>query len=274
MARGERPPKLQERETEYTPEQIERIKFLLTQFETGIDLTDGEQAEKCIGLHGTSLEAFLPFITDGATHGTSQTDAIYTQDNIYPGDLYFYPRYDALPEKNTIFSDPKIKQLYADAEKEARSDIEQNASVYAEMIARQHQLLMQLGFGLNCSDDTRHAAIELVSHLKTDDSKKTTIETDHPGYTIAINFFKKLNKTEDEIWTALHKLGQYQGIVFGIHVNALGDNKLQLGDITEKDLKFNLQNKGLSYRHIIGIEPKGQKEYDFFQKLQEKYADK
>ncbi len=273
MLKGERQPVPQE--SEYTPEQIERIKFLLVQFETGIDFDNNEeQAKNCIGLHGTSLDAFLPLITDGVTRGTSQTDDGYAQDNIHPGDLYFYPRFSAIPNKvkDILFFDPNVKQLYAEARGKPYSSIESDTDIYAKIIAKQHQLLTQLGFDLNCSDDIRHAVIELVSHVKISNPKKTEIDTTHPGYIEAIEFFKKLNKPEAEILAALRTFNEYKGIVFGIHVDVLIENDLQLGDITGQDLKLNLLKTGLSFKHIIGIEPRGKKEYDFFQNLQNKYG--
>ncbi len=263
MLKGERQPVPQE--SEYTPEQIERIKFLLVQFETGIDFDNNEeQAKNCIGLHGTSLDAFLPLITDGVTRGTSQTDDGYAQDNIHPGDLYFYPRFSAIPNKvkDILFFDPNVKQLYAEARGKPYSSIESDTDIYAKIIAKQHQLLTQLGFDLNCSDDIRHAVIELVSHVKISNPKKTEIDT--AIYSKIEKYFQKSDSTTFQgLFKELESLKVKKVKVSNINV---------FKKITDKDTldfaKFNVEYIGDKNKSIGNFERSAQ--YTLVSKATEK----
>lgn len=208
----------------------ERVKKLIDLFEMGLDSDD------CIGYHGTSLEAIEFMIENGQLPG-GKFGHIDSDDSW----LYFSP-------KEPMRDDYKGRGL----------DQLEDAKGYAEDIAQGHSLLKQLGLDIGNKDfeiKARHLATNDPNDLNDPDAE--------------YNFFLGLGIEKKLLDKSIKKARKQKGVVLGLSKKGLSDQTILPGDKGGEDMRVHVPN-GLSIDFLSGLEPLGDEEWDYFEKLQEK----
>lgn len=232
-ARSENPEPLQ---MESEQQEKSRMNRLVELFESGMNAKD------IIGYHGTSLESIEFLAKSGHLPGGLFSHA--GQEGKY---LYFFPK------KSEFLHHPSASEF-----REEKSLVSEAAD-YAESIAGSHCLLKRLGLDIG-DRELDPMARNLVSNIPADVWNPTT-ERDH--------FLNNLGIKKTDLDEALDDARKRKGVVLALNKTILTSHTLSGGDPTEGDLRI-LIPEGLSLDYISGLEPIGQVEWEYFEKLQEK----
>ena len=214
-------------------ERQQREKKVAELFEVG--LNDEEQTA---GYHGMSLETLQFLIEQGHMPGYSREEA---SSLVEPGDLFFV----AIPE---CF--PNFDKLTQTGRYESP---DQHAAGYANDLGKDHYILKQLGLPFN---DTQL----LMAVMQAEDHSES--------FELLL---EKSGKTRAEIQKTFRDAKKRKGIVIALSKDLFTPEKLVRYGDDEADLRIQIP-QGLTLEHIVGIEPQGQEELKFLQKLQEKYS--
>ena len=222
-------------------EQAKKVKErLLEAFETGLD------DKESIGYHGTSLESIKMLLDKGILPGSSGDEDTVDYGK---GALFLFPRKSVFPE------------YYATGEFSDENALEY-ARDYAEFLGRYHYIANSLGLDLDKTED-RNVGKSLArrdSGIPGDaEEAKETVEV----------LVSKKGMSREKINAVLDKSKSRKGVIITFSKNTLDDYKTVKGDDTShiQDIAL-ICPKGLEYKYISGIEPLGQEEWDFFEKLQ------
>lgn len=214
-------------------ERQQREKKVAELFEIGLD-----DEEQTAGYHGMSLETLQFLIEQGHMPGYSRPEASSFVD---PGDLFFV----AIPE---CF--PNFDKLTQTGQYESP---DQHAAGYANDLGKNHYILKQLGLPFN---DTQLLRAVMQA------------ENDPESFELLL---EKSGKTRAEIQKIFRDAKKRKGIVIALSKDLFTPEKLIRYGNDEADLRIQIP-QGLTLEHIVGIEPQGQAELKFLQKLQEKYS--
>ncbi len=192
----------------------------------------GLDSEDCIGYHGTSLEALEYMIEHGYLPGNSDQDKINA--------IHFYPLRSAFKDvhSNTPLEENVVKE----------------AAGYASDISGEHYFLKKLNIPFD-NEETRLKSRYLVIGCPNDPSDPNA----------EYNYFLKMGVDKRALDEALFEARKRKGVVLSFNNEIVKSFKIMPGD--PGDLKIITPN-GLSLDYISGIEPMGQKEWDYLEKLQ------
>ncbi len=215
-------------------EKQQREKQVVELFEMGLD-----DEENTAGYHGMSLETLQFLIEQGHIPGYSREEV---SSLVEPGDLFFvaipecFPEFDKLIQTNRYESPDK------------------HAAGYANDLGKSHYILKQLGLPLNNTEI-------MVAVIQAED--------DQESFDLLV---QKSGKKIDEIKKIFRDARKRKGIVVALSKSLFtSDKHIRYGD-DEADLRIQLPN-GLTLKDIVGIDPQGQEELKFLEKLQEKYSE-
>lgn len=208
----------------------ERIKKLVVLFETGLDSND------CIGYHGTSLEAVEFMIENGHLPG-GKFEHIDSMENW----LYFSPKYP----------------MRSDYKEKASNPIEE-AKGYAGYIAGSHFLLRELGLDID-NQEFENKARNLVADTPNDMFNDP--EAEH-------RFFQKMGINRESLDLLIKKARKRKGLVLGLSEERMSFQIILPGDAGGEDMRVHIPD-GLGVDFLSGLEPVGDEEWEYFEKLQE-----
>jgi hypothetical protein len=204
----------------------------------------GRDAEKvAIGFHGTSLGALIVammtgFIPTGRSKGCD-------------GHLYFFPTSHA--ELNAVGLVP----LSEDPKTNDRKGFE-NASGYARDLSQ--GVLAAKALGLDISSEIGWRTAMNISEIVDgqDTQGRELLKNAGISERAVLLLDRHLNRIE-------------RGFVLLISVSALAEHPHHLGDPGYGDLKLKLPPEGLSLKHLVGIEPLSDEDFNTIEKLHEHY---
>ena len=211
-------------------ERSKRVDYLLRIFELGLDSND------IIGYHGTSLEVVKEMIDTGKIKGG------------YGG--HFENEIGILPKQLSIFLKNAKVKLVSDVEGHLDDPSLRAAAGYAKVNAVHHRAMVALGYSL---DDRGKYSLVGDENLQDD-------------LLIAGKLTKKEIRVIRNTYTKARKM---HGVVFGLHKDALTDFDLRpVKESDEKGERIIVCPNGIDLRYLIGLEPEGQEEWNYFVKLQ------
>jgi len=212
-----------------------RKEHLAKAFEAGLD-----DIENIIGFQGTSLEAIESLVETGRMPGYTGVDNEFMQK----GDLHFYP-------VKSKFEEHSLAETFLDDDKGIET-----ASLYADSIAGEHFLLKKLGIDIGderYKEDARTLASDFYAPEREEIYKRF----------IEDGFDKKI------LDSAIKGAKKRKGVIISLSDKILKKYSPSPGDKNEGDLKINFPD-GFDYSYISGLEPVGQEEWEYFEKLQKK----
>lgn len=220
-------------EDERNPE-TERQRKLIELFERGLD------DEDAIGYHGTSLESIEYLIRNGHLPGGTFENP--PKHEVQPGDFYFFPNKAKFPEH-------PLASTFHDADTAI-----DKAAIYAQDIAEEHYLMKKLGLDF--------------SNMKLRNAARWVTE----GYTVDSETCYRLllaqGLSKGNLDRAIKEARGRKGVVLGLGPSMIEQHLPMEGDKGHGDLKIHLP-AGLDISFLSGLEPIGQQEWDFFEKLQQ-----
>ena len=205
----------------------------------------GRDMEKvAIGFHGTSLGALIVametgFIPTGRSNGCD-------------GHLYFFPTSHANVNQEGLVRlapDPKTNDAKGF----------ENASGYARDLSQ--ATLAAKALGLDLSSETGWRTAMNISDIASGQ--------DIPGRELLTNS----GISERALMLLDRQLSRVErGFVLLIGASALTEHPHHLGEPGYGDLKIELPPEGLSLKHLVGIEPLSDEDFDTIEKLDERYS--
>lgn len=239
------------RKLQQNQEMQERAAQIARFFEIGLN-----NEENTGGYHGTSIEAVMHLIEYGVLPGARTTDSPDT--DVETGNLHFFPQPN------------KVEELFPGWERldpEAAIREKRGPATYAYLTARLHYFLARSGLGLDCNNKVIRSYADII------------YERAYPSGIII--------EKEDELLSVCESLGvprerakqlltesvKRKGVVLMFASNVLTtEYSPELDDEgDELALKIHVPN-GLPLKDIAGIEPMGQEEYNFLERIQKSYA--
>jgi hypothetical protein len=216
-------------EVEYTPEQQERIRFLVNGFKSGME------NDKIVAYHGTSLDVLKGVIKNGKLQGGIGGHEIHER-NILP------------PQLSVVLKDSAVESGWL--KRHADDPALRFASEYAEGLSRAHATAAYLGF--EPTDERFRGAFH--------------------GGGDRVALIESGVVTEEDLTDAITQAKKYNGVVLGFHKDVLKDFKIRArGKHHEKGEEVIICPDGINYKYIIGLEPEGQIEWNFFENLEKNF---
>ncbi len=218
--------------------------FLLDLFEKGLDNKD-----EGIGYHGTSLEAIEQLLVSGKLIGRTTEDKLLRRYNL--GDISFFPVKTKFPEHplfSTFLDDDKIIG---------------EAAGYAEDNARAHAFLKLVGLN-NVPEMYEHGKQVSFCSWRFGREDYFPFMKDEKE---SVHAFLKRGVSICQIREAFLKTRHRKGVVLGLSEKILEFYEISGGDKGEGDLVIKARG-GLDYCFLCGLEPLGEEEWDFFERLQ------
>lgn len=221
------------------PEEEERCRKLVEYFENGLD-----NDASTLGYHGTSLETIEYLIKHG--HLPGGTGKKKSEHDVAVGALHFYP------SKEKFANHPLFAEF---SDKEKAID---GAGSYAKTIAATHYFLRALGLDLSNRDQT-YIARYLTSWAHTVERDEIFDDMISAGY------------DREYLEQTFERAIQRKGVILALNVDLLKSHQVLDGDAREGDLKVML-TEGLDCNGIVGLEPLGQEEWNYFEEMQRRYS--
>lgn len=208
-----------------------------------------------IGFHGTSLEALQQARLDGYLNARQEGNS---------KKWYFFPNLEH-PKIQELIREKKIEVkegiLPEEITEDPRNQAWEGAKQYADIIARRHRFLKTLKLDIEIYDDL---VLGMTFPRKT--NKKMLQKLGR--YDEAIyERFRKLGISDRQVDAAAEKAGEARGVILAISPKAPDKLKTENADGVDEGLRFS-HPKGIDLKFIIGIEPLGDEEYQFFEALQ------
>jgi hypothetical protein len=214
-----------------------------------------ESNETALGYHGTSWEAIEELLRTGVLPASSSKNV---SDDAHPaGRVYFYPLKEALPKHPLACTFLEMHAIMKNAGWYARSTARVHAFVRALDLDLNDRSLNQLAGSLFLFDTTLPSKISALIKLFSKNFAMKLYES-----------LKNFDKTDLEIQDALRLANEREGIVLSIRRNVVKAFEIADGDKNEGDVCLLCPN-GVPIKHISGIEPLGQYEYDQLDRLSE-----
>lgn len=224
---------------------LEREKKIATLFEKGLD------DEEIIAYHGTTLSAIKKVIETGGIPTGSEGE----QDYIY------FVRLD--DEKET---DKFEDQSHADYCRAA-------AESYAALISQRMEIMEQIGQEIQENPDYFTALREflVVNNMIINDkiTEQELFRYCHPDYLAAMKGIIELigfPKLKEVLISAVSK----KGVIIGLNRKIFDLEPESVYHTGDEGWRVHVP-QGLSMDYFSGLGPVGQDEYEYFEKLQEKY---
>lgn len=217
----------------FEDEKKDRMKKLVELFEAGMD------SKECIGCHGTSMESVEFLIEHGHLPG-GKFEHIGSEERW----IYFFPEESHFPD---VPKEKKFRKI--DALKEAAG--------YADAIAKSHFLLKTLGL------DIENEEFECVARGLATDNPNDINDPD-----AEYNFFIKMGIDKKQLKKTVKEARKRKGVVLGFSEKLLEGHLVMPGDSGENDLRISVP-EGLKFEYLSGLEPMGDEEWEYFEKLQE-----
>ena len=239
--------------------QMERINQLVSVLDRSFD------TDNVLGYHGTSIEVLQYLIEHGRFAGmTARTDTYYKK-----GDLYFYPRLQALPKK--------FQKLY-ERKRHSDDDRIQGAMVYAKMLAADHAFAAQVGWPMG---DDRFSLICLSSwvtslfKLSRVRQKRNWTRAEQHEYQELMEFRRTCRLDKAAFLSAALTAVKRKGVILALDKKILRHHSIHPGDDfkppfimhSEPGDLFIRGGKGLDYKFICGIKLLGSEEESFMAHL-------
>lgn len=205
----------------------------------------GRDAEKiAVGFHGTSLGALVVAMKTGFIPTGRSKDC--------DGHLYFFPTSHAKINQDGLVP------LAADPKKNDAKGFE-NASGYANDLSQ--ATLAALALGLDLSSEVGWRIAMNISDIACgqDIAGKELLEKAGVSERTLLVLDRHLTRVE-------------RGFVLLFGPSALAEHSHHLGDPGNGDLKIKLPPEGLSLKHLVGIEPLSDEDFDIIEKLHERYS--
>ncbi len=249
---------------EQTPEVRERVEFLRAQIERGIDF------ETCIGLHGTSIYGLYEAVRTGYFTGNTPFVDDFTDPETR--DFYFHPllrHRDMIPvEIDWIPEEESLAQV----------------KTYAVGAAFAHAFLSSLELPIDDPEHERPWMAKRMYHYRTLEESIENVKKwygpdfekhkDHIIETLQgeieeeeepIKYFESLGIDKARLLQERDKAFRYNGLIIGIHPQALQDLILLPGDYREGDVRFRATG-GIDIKYMMGCQILGPKEKQIIKK--------
>ena len=212
--------------------QEERRKKLVKLFEKSMD------AKGSIGYHGTSLEAIEYLIEHGYLPGRKFDNTGSNQNFVY-----FYPRKSAFPKNSKLTGD------YIPDEK-----LIEDTSTYSKSVAGAHYFMK--AFGLDIADS------------EVEDRAGALLGSGEQNWKPAEQYFLDKGIQKEKLYEVIELARKRKGVVLSLKKKILKEHEVSRGDVEGEDVKIAVP-EGLSLEMLAGLEPMGEQEFDYFEKLQE-----
>ena len=193
----------------------------------------GMDTKDSVGYHGTSIESIEFLLENGHLPGGYDPE----DGGNY---LYFWPK------KSKFEGNPLHDGLIE--EKDALG----MAEYYADELAKTHFLMKRFGLDMDDGKKTRMVR-DLFSPVSHDEAYKSLLD---------------LGIDKKELDFEIRQAEKRKGVVLSLNSNILESHSALPGD-TEEDLRIAIP-EGLKLDFISGLEPMGDKEWKYFENLQDK----
>ena len=245
--------------SKYTPEQIERIKYLL-----GIAKKD-LSSRSLIGYHGTGLSSLNLLIKTGKLFGSPIKGHMADSHGIgNKGDLHFFPRAVGFPKDFDKSMALGINRYSIEDLEEERAV--EGATSYAKNLS-ERDIFMESS-GLDVTNPEHVLLFNEITILPfvvegTVEECMNHIYSHPEDFRDILEIARKLKLDKSRL-IEIGKLIQEemhlrQGFVFGLDKKLLDRYGLKIGDDLGEDLFLNCPD-GLDYTLLCGLRPLGQKE--------------